>query len=521
VPLAFKQSWALGKWLLAGRITAQVQGYMTYWIAMLIAGPSATGAYAACMSIVGVANPLLMGLTNVLMPKAVMAWKDGGGPALWREVIRNTVLIAALVVPLSLATFGAGESVMRFLYHGKEFEGLGHTLTVLVVAMSVGALGLPPSNALAAIETPRAIVITGLVGAAFTVILISLFMPEWGLLGAAYGLLGGGVVGAVGRWVALFMRVPKIYDPTPVKRVFQEFTGRVDSSRWTITRIGEGGDADVFVISSTTGQPIWGTESTLVAKLYKPEIALSAEMVRAQFNALCKLHAVLDGREIDGWKISVPCPLYVCASPLALLMTAVPGGSIGFGTCKNDVLRSQILGNGARAFANAIERCWASGRQHGDLTLQNVLLDIEGKKISFIDAGTVESCSTCNRSPRQSVAAADLGHLLWHSVTGVMDLIESPTARASKEMFVESVLLAILENIEPQDGIRRFLDEIWISAQQHLADRLYLSWSARGIWHRIVKKVATNRIHSILERVESASNIWTEEREQLEFKRAI
>ena len=521
VPLAFKQSWALGKWLLAGRITAQVQGYMTYWITMLIAGASATGAYAACMSIVGIANPLLMGLTNILMPKTVLAWKNGGGPALWHEVIRNTVLIAALVVPLSLATFGAGESVMRMLYHGKEFEGLGHTLTVLVVAMSVGALGLPPSNALAAIETPRAIVITGLVGAGVTVILISLFMPEWGLLGAAYGLLGGSVVGAVGRWVALIMRVPKVYDSTPVIRALQEFTRHVDDSRWTITRIGEGGDADVFLISSTVGQPIWNMESTLVAKLYKPEIALSPEMVHAQFNSLSKLHAVLDGREIDGWTIFVPRPLYVCASPLALVMTTVPGANIEFGTSKSDVLRSQMLRNGARAFANAIEQCWSSGRRHGDLTLQNVLLDVEEKKISFIDAGTIESCSTCNDSATQLAAASDIGHLLWHSATGVMELIDRPTVRAGREMFVESVLFAILENIESRQERRQFLERAWVSAQQHLADRLCLSWSARGIWHRIVKKVAINRIRSILERVGSQSNFWTEESGQREFKRAV
>jgi O-antigen/teichoic acid export membrane protein len=521
VPLAFKRSWALGKWLLAGRITAQVQGYMAYWITMLIAGPSATGAYAACMSIVGIANPMLMGLTNVLMPKTVLAWKNGGGPALWREVIRNTVLIAALVVPFSLAAFGAGESVMRFLYHGTEFEGLGHTLTVLVVAMSVGALGLPPSNALAAIETPRAIVISGLVGAALTVILISLFMPEWGLLGAAYGLLGGSMVGAVGRWVALFMRVPKIYDPTPVKRAFQEFTRRVDHSRWTITRIGEGGDADVFAISSTAGQPIWDREPTLVAKLYKPEAALSAEMVRAQFNSLSKLHGVLNGHEIDGWTIFVPRPLYVCASPLALVMTAVPGSNIEFGTSKSDILRSQMLHNGARAFANAMERCWSSGRQHGDLTLQNVLLDVEGKKLSFIDAGTLESCNTCNDSTKKFAAASDIGHLLWHSATGVMDLIDSPTVRTDREMFVECVLVAILENIESRERRRQFLEEAWVSAQQHLTDRLYISWSARGIWHRIVKKVAINRIRSILERVDSQSNVWTEESGQREFKRAV
>ena len=76
------------------------------------------------------------------------------------------------------------------------------------------------------------------------------------------------------------------------------------------------------------------------------------------------------------------------------------------------------------------------------------------------------------------------------SATEVMDLIDSPTVRTSREMFVESVLVAILESIDSREDRRQFLKEIWVCAQQHLTDRLDLSWSPRGMWHRIVKKVA-------------------------------
>jgi uncharacterized membrane protein len=86
------------------------------------------------------------------MPKSVLAWKHGGGPELWHEAIRNTALIAALVVPFTLAALLADDTVMRFLYQNKEFESLGHTLTVLIAAMSAGALGAAASIALATTE---------------------------------------------------------------------------------------------------------------------------------------------------------------------------------------------------------------------------------------------------------------------------------------------------------------------------------------------------------------------------------
>ena len=39
----------------------------------------------------------------------------------------------------------AGEDVMRLLYHGKEYEGQGQTVTVLALALLVSAVGLPAS----------------------------------------------------------------------------------------------------------------------------------------------------------------------------------------------------------------------------------------------------------------------------------------------------------------------------------------------------------------------------------------
>ena len=136
---------------------------------MAIAGAAVTGVYAACMSIVAFANPLMSGLGNSMMPRSVLAWKNGGGPALWHEAIGNAVLIAALMTAFSLAVLVAGEHVMHFLYHGTEYEGHGHTLTVLALAMFSGTLGAPASIALATMERPRAIVAAGAVGAAVTV----------------------------------------------------------------------------------------------------------------------------------------------------------------------------------------------------------------------------------------------------------------------------------------------------------------------------------------------------------------
>ena len=135
VRVTISQSWQLAKWLLVGRITTLVQGYIIYWLSIVIAGAAVTGEYAACMSIVAFANPLIFGFGNILTPRSVLAWKNGGGPGLLHQAIRDTLLLGAIMAAFCVVVLLAGEHIMDFLYDGKEFDGNAHTLTVLAVAM--------------------------------------------------------------------------------------------------------------------------------------------------------------------------------------------------------------------------------------------------------------------------------------------------------------------------------------------------------------------------------------------------
>jgi hypothetical protein len=66
---------------------------ITYWLLALVDGTTATGVYAACISVVSLANPLNMGLSNILTPRAVLALKEGGGARLRRQAIQDSLLL--------------------------------------------------------------------------------------------------------------------------------------------------------------------------------------------------------------------------------------------------------------------------------------------------------------------------------------------------------------------------------------------------------------------------------------------
>jgi O-antigen/teichoic acid export membrane protein/tRNA A-37 threonylcarbamoyl transferase component Bud32 len=504
----FEQTWAVGKWLLVGQIAVQAQRHIIYWVAMLVAGAAVTGVYAACMSIVSFLSPLIFALGNVLTPRLRFAWKNDGGPGLWHETVRNTVLIASLILPLCLAVLLLGETVMRFLFPGTEYEGHRYTLTILALVMFSEAFGMPAAIALGILKRPRAIVMTGTVGAVLTLVLVWPLMEQLGLLGAAFGSLAGAATASIGRWVMFHLRAPKGCDPILVMRTVQDVVGSANSNHWKITRLGGGQYAETFLVQSN-GSPLIGCHHSLVVKIYKRLKDVTFQMVQAEFDSLSKLHTTLHGREINGWEVSIPCPLFIHKSPVALVMTEVPGRHIDSYASRNDILTSRNLRDAARAFATTMPQCWSSGGRHGDLGVHNVLFDIEAKKISFVDAGTSAGCPVCNSSTKpQSSQASDLAHVLYDVSIDAMDMIHSLTMRMHREAFVENVLHTIIENIESPKEKRLLLDDIWSSAQQHMSLCLEHSWSPKGMWHGFLKRILTQRISSIVERVASQTNVY-------------
>jgi tRNA A-37 threonylcarbamoyl transferase component Bud32 len=285
--------------------------------------------------------------------------------------------------------------------------------------------------------------------------------------------------------------------------VLQALTQTNDSDRWAITRLGEGDHAAVYAVQSKDRQAIWHAYDNLVIKLYKPDAELGTDLVDAQFDALSRLHAVLDGRTVNGWKITTPKPIYVCKFPLALVMTTVSAKKdLKSCAATDDDLTPELLDAVGRAFAAAMHETWSRGQLHGDLALQNILYDIPGRNLSLIDPGTRECCRVCNDLAESwSPAVLELGHILRDLGTDVRDMIGNPIARLRRQIFAESALRAFLETIGPFEEKLRALDEIQACARYHLSKVLDLSWSLRGMWHWFLTQLVVRRMDSMLDRL--------------------
>ncbi|MFN0192023.1 MAG: lipopolysaccharide biosynthesis protein [Aestuariivirga sp.] len=204
-----RRSFGLGKWLLFGQIAMQLQGYAIHWITLAAAGAAVTGTYAACLSIIGLANPFVFGFLNLLTPKSVRTLKHRGPRELRREVLRDSLMLGGMMALFTIFIYFAGETVMVLIYGGGAYANQGEVLTVLSlasVAGAIGSFGAPAAIALQSAERGKATAaiatFTCIAGIAISWMLIA----RAGLIGAAWGLLVTEVIGAIGRW-ALFVRI--------------------------------------------------------------------------------------------------------------------------------------------------------------------------------------------------------------------------------------------------------------------------------------------------------------------------
>lgn len=200
-----RKNWGLGRWIFAALMALMLRLSMVPWLLALILGTRATGVFAACMSVVLFGNPVIQGISNVLGPRAALAFAEGGGIEV-RRVVRRATLLLTLAMGLFCGVIILfGGEIIALLY-GAEYADYQAIVTVLAIALLIRAVGMAAYNGLRAVERPDVNFKANLLGLATTVALCVWLLGTWGVVGAACGLVAGDLAGAAFRW-AVFLRL--------------------------------------------------------------------------------------------------------------------------------------------------------------------------------------------------------------------------------------------------------------------------------------------------------------------------
>ncbi|MCA1685042.1 MAG: hypothetical protein LC745_03480 [Planctomycetia bacterium] len=291
-----------------------------------------------------------------------------------------------------------------------------------------------------------------------------------------------------------------------VSHAMEQFVPALGPGPWVVEPLGEGVQAEIFLIRSRDRRPAWRTAADLVLKLYKPSAPGHEGVAREEFESLSRLNARLDGRVIDGWKVHTPVPLFRGDRPPGLVMTRVPGRSLNSylrGTVGAD---DEVLGSLAGAVIGALGCYWRGDQRiYGDIDFNNILCDPASRTLSFVDPGMPDREYLCEGVTRDWYPASrDLAYMLFDVAVSVKAFLGHRAARRRQKELVETMVLAFAGTTGAGPERDRLLAEIRACARTHLG-RVRASWSPAGAWRLLLKPVASRNLDRAIDKLRAAA----------------
>jgi O-antigen/teichoic acid export membrane protein len=195
-------SWVIGKWAFASNALGLAGSQLYPWVLATMRGTEEAGVLAACMGITYLANPVIMGLSNHLGPRAMHAFSTNGLDAARRTLRSATATLAIVMGVVTPMLFLAGGALLVAVY-GPRYQGYGLVVGVLSLAQAIDVLGFPLNYGFFILGRADVIVRGNLIALLVASTLGLAAVHRLGPLGVALALLTGNAMSAVYRWRAL------------------------------------------------------------------------------------------------------------------------------------------------------------------------------------------------------------------------------------------------------------------------------------------------------------------------------
>ncbi|MEM8666676.1 MAG: lipopolysaccharide biosynthesis protein [Planctomycetota bacterium] len=188
-----RHDWGFGRWLIADQMLRFAQVYSMPWLLAGMLGTSATGVFAACVSIAGLASPLLQGTGNYLAPRFAESIYDGSRHETMQLYWRATASLGITISLLAIVAAMFAEQLLWLLYDDPAYRGYGAVVGILAFRTACAIPAIAAHHAVVAMERPRRSAAATMIGLVVTVLTALPLIPLYGVWGAAIAsLLGTG-----------------------------------------------------------------------------------------------------------------------------------------------------------------------------------------------------------------------------------------------------------------------------------------------------------------------------------------
>lgn len=193
------RNWTFGRWILGAQQVATLSGSAVLWIISTLAGLSAAGIFAACSIVITAANPLLLGLANVLEPRTANSFAAGRIDELLDAVHWTTIATGSVLAVYWLGLLIFGDGFLAWIFGNPQLLGQAHLIMLLATVILLHGLILSRSLALRALGLPRHNFNASLLDLSITVVSAYPLISQFGAVGGGYCVLLGGLAGTLMR----------------------------------------------------------------------------------------------------------------------------------------------------------------------------------------------------------------------------------------------------------------------------------------------------------------------------------
>jgi O-antigen/teichoic acid export membrane protein len=195
------ECWEFAKSIVFSQLYWVLHINLLLWGIAYFLGTEQVAEFLACLSTMLLANPIVLGLLNLLGPQTSRRYESDGVPGLRSTVFSMTVSMTALALVLWLVLFLGGEQLLTQVF-GSEYRGLGSLIAILGISMIAETACKGPEQGLIAIERPDLVSKVHLGRLILTGCGVLLLIRPLGVVGAAVSLGIADCFGAVALAIA-------------------------------------------------------------------------------------------------------------------------------------------------------------------------------------------------------------------------------------------------------------------------------------------------------------------------------
>ncbi|MGO8846969.1 MAG: polysaccharide biosynthesis C-terminal domain-containing protein [Methylocella sp.] len=180
--------WSIGSWSLANNLISYLRFYIFIGMLGFGWGAAAAASFQAVLNVLNLANPVIMGLCNII-PQTVARARAGGGRLAWSSA-RPYILLGVPPIFLYYAvTFTASDFVLHVFYGPMSpYVELSLPLRILAIAFAVSYGVEMICSFLHGIDAPRLALVINTIGLIPALILVFPFTSMFGLVGSCAAL---------------------------------------------------------------------------------------------------------------------------------------------------------------------------------------------------------------------------------------------------------------------------------------------------------------------------------------------